>query len=105
LLRYEDLLAQPEEHFGRLTGFLDLPSEPALIRQTVANTCFEKLRAKEEEEGGFHERPDGCERFFRSGRSGEGREQLNADQLAQLGDAFSSTFQQFGYEVSTRVHI
>ena len=105
LLRYEDLLAQPEEHFGRLTGFLDLPSEPALIRQTVANTCFEKLRAKEEEEGGFHERPDGCERFFRSGRSGEGQEQLNADQLAQLEDAFSSTFQQFGYEVSTRVHI
>jgi hypothetical protein len=105
LLRYEDLLAQPEEHFGRLTGFLDLPSEPALIRQTVANTCFEKLRAKEEEEGGFHERPDGCERFFRSGRSGEGQEQLNADQLAQLEDAFSSTFQQFGYEVTTRVHI
>jgi len=105
LLRYEDLLAQPELHFGFLAGFLDLPTEPELIRQTVANTRFEKLRAKEEEEGGFHERPDGCERFFRSGRSGEGQEQLNADQLAQLEDAFSSTFQQFGYEVTTRVHI
>ena len=103
LLRYEDLLAQPEEHFGRLTGFLDLPSEPALIRQTVANTCFEKLRAKEEEEGGFHERPDGCERFFRSGRSGEGREQLNADQLVRLEQAFSSTLKRFGYEVPSPV--
>ncbi len=47
---------------------------PELIQQAVANTRFEKLRAKEEEEGGFRERPDGCERFFRSGRSGEGRE-------------------------------
>jgi hypothetical protein len=105
LLRYEDLLAQPELHFGFLAGFLDLPTEPELIRQTVANTRFEKLRAKEEEEGGFHERPECCERFFRSGRSGEGREQLSADQLGQLEEAFSRTLKRFGYEVTSRVHI
>ena len=97
LLRYEDLLAQPEEHFGRLAGFLELPTEPELIHHAAANTRFEKLRAKEEEEGGFHERPDGCERFFRSGRSGEGVEQLSADQLAQLEVAFSSCLKRFGY--------
>jgi hypothetical protein len=104
LLRYEDLLAQPEQQFGRLAGFLDLPTEPELIRQSVANTRFEKLRAKEEEEGGFHERPEGCERFFRSGRSGEGREQLSADQLVQLENAFSSSLNRFGYEALARVH-
>jgi aryl sulfotransferase len=98
VLRYEDLLAQPAEHFGRLAGFLDLPTEPELIQQAVANTRFEKLRAKEEEEGGFRERPEGCERFFRSGRSGEGQEQLSAEQLGQLENAFSSTLKRFGYE-------
>jgi hypothetical protein len=103
LLRYEDLLAQPEHYFGLLAGFLHLPTEPELIRQTVANTRFEKLRAKEEEEGGFHERPEGCERFFRSGRSGEGREQLSADQLVRLEQAFSSTLKQYGYEVPAPV--
>jgi hypothetical protein len=104
-LRYEDLLAQPEEHFGRLASFLDLPDERDVIRQAVANTRFEKLRAKEDEEGGFHERPGGCERFFRSGRSGEGREQLTADQLAQLEIALTGTLQRFGYELPALVHL
>lgn len=103
LLRYEDLLAQPEQHFRRLATFLDLPAEEPLIREAVANTRFDKLRAKEDAEGGFHERPEGCERFFRSGRSGEGREQLSADQLAQLEEAFSSTLKRFGYEVPAPV--
>jgi aryl sulfotransferase len=99
VLRYEDLLTQPEEHFGQLAGFLDLPTDPELIDQAAANTRFEKLRAKEDAEGGFHERPEGCERFFRSGRSGEGREQLSAEQLSQLEDTFSSTLKRFGYAV------
>ena len=104
LLRYEDLLGQPETEFGRLAGFLDLPEDGGLIAEAVKNTRFEKLKAKEEEEGGFHERPEGCERFFRSGRSGEGREQLSAEQLAQLEDAFSSTLKRFGYAVPAPVH-
>ena len=103
LLRYEDLLAKPEQHFRRLATFLDLPTEEPLIREAVANTRFDKLRAKEDAEGGFHERPEGCERFFRSGRSGEGREQLSADQLAQLEEAFSSTLKRFGYGVPAPV--
>ena len=97
LLRYEDLLAEPQLQFSKLARFLELPAEPELIAEAVANTSFQTLRAKEEEEGGFHERPDGCERFFRSGRSGEGREQLNSDQLAQLDELFGSTLQHLGY--------
>ena len=97
LLRYEDLLAEPQLQFSQLARFLELPAEPELIAEAVANTSFQTLRAKEEEEGGFHERPDGCERFFRSGRSGEGREQLNSDQLAQLDELLGSTLQHLGY--------
>ena len=97
LLRYEDLLAHPHTQFSRLAGFLDLPSDASLIAEAVANTSFSTLRAKEDEEGGFCERPDGCDRFFRSGRSGEGREQLNLEQLAQLEKAFDSTFRRCGY--------
>jgi hypothetical protein len=99
LLRYEDLLAQPEQHFRRLASFLDLPAEEPLIREAVANTRFDKLRSKEDAEGGFHERPEGCERFFRSGRSGEGREQLTGEQLQQLEEAFAATLHRFGYGV------
>ena len=97
LLRYEDLLVQPEHHFRRLATFLDLPAEEPLIREAVANTRFDKLRSKEDEEGGFHERPEGCERFFRSGRSGEGQEQLTGEQLQQLEETFAATLHRFGY--------
>jgi hypothetical protein len=105
LLRYEDLLAQPEAQFSRLAEFLELPAESGLIAAAAANTRFEKLQAKEEEEGGFHERPEGCERFFRSGRCGEGQEQLSAEQLAQLHRAFSCNLHGFGYGVSTALHL
>ena len=97
LLRYEDLLMQPEIEFDRLAGFLDLPREGTLIAEAVQNTRFEKLKAKEEEEGGFHERPEGCDRFFRSGRSGEGKENLSIQQLNQLQETFWETLSRFGY--------
>ena len=97
LLRYEDLLTEPNRQFSLLASFLELPTEPNLITEAVANTSFQKLQTKEEKEGGFHERPDGCERFFRSGRSGEGCEQLTFEQLAQLEEAFESTLNRLGY--------
>ena len=81
----------------RLAG-LD-PAPPA-IAAAVAHTRFESLRAKEEKEGGFPERPPGCGRFFRSGRRGEGRERLTGDQLRRLGDTFAEMLQRFGYRAS-----
>ena len=97
LLRYEDLLDEPLLQFSRLAQFLKLPTEPNLIAEAVANTSFQKLRGKEEKEGGFSERPEGCERFFRSGRSGEGQEQLTTEQLGKLEEAFGSTLGRFNY--------
>ena len=100
VLRYEDLLDDPEAHFCRLAQFLRLPEDPALIAAAVARTRFESLRAKEEEEGGFPERPPGCGRFFRSGRCGEGRERLTGDQLRRLDDTFAEMLHRFGYRAS-----
>ena len=100
LLRYEDLLTQPELEFSRLATFFDLPADALLIHEAGANTRFDKLRAKEDEEGGFCERPEGCDRFFRSGRSGEGKEQLTGEQLEKMYEAFASTLDRFGYGLS-----
>jgi hypothetical protein len=44
--------------------FLHLPNKREVILQAVANTRFDKFRAKEGEKGSFHERPGGCVRFF-----------------------------------------
>ena len=103
MLRYEDLLAEPQLQFSRLARFLELPAEPELIAEAIRNTSFQTLQAKEEKEGGFSERPDGCERFFRSGRSGEGCEQLTFEQLAQLEEAFESTLNRLGYGINASI--
>ena len=102
LLRYEDLLNEAQAQFSRLACFLDLPAEPELIAEAVVKSNFETLRAKEEREGGFHERPNGCERFFRTGRSGEGRLTLTSDQFARLTGAFAVSLKHFGYGSSVR---
>ena len=97
VLRYEDLLEAPEEQFRRLADFLRLPSETTLIAEAVVNTRFERLRAKEEKEAGFPERPEGCGRFFRSGRRDEGSERLTGEQLSRLHGAFAPMLHRFGY--------
>ncbi|MFN9546748.1 MAG: sulfotransferase domain-containing protein [Cyanobacteriota bacterium] len=97
LLRYEDLLDDPERQFRDLACFLRLPAEPELIAAAVAKTRFKTLRAKEERVGGFPERPKGCGRFFRSGRRGEGRERLTQNQLLRLRHSFAQTLERFGY--------
>lgn len=96
-LRYEDLLLQPEEQFGRLARFLELPDATELIAAAVASSRFERLRAREDAEGGFHERPADCERFFRSDRSGEGSEALTPNQLKGLQVAFADILRRCGY--------
>jgi len=97
VLRYEGLLMAPEREFQRLAAFLELPADSTLIAAATANTRFEKLRAKEDGEGGFQGRLPGCERFFRSGRSGEGRERLSAEQWERLQAAFAPTLAAHGY--------
>jgi hypothetical protein len=97
LLRYEDLLAEPEHHFRRLATFLNLAAGPEPLARALEETRFEALRAKEDAAGGFVENSRHQERFFRSGRSGEGRERLSSYQLEQLQAAFAPTLAVHGY--------
>ena len=96
-LRYEDLQADPEHQFRRLATFLNLAAGSEALALALEETRFKALRAKEEAAGGFVENSPHQERFFRSGRSGEGRERLSADQLAQLQAAFAPTLAAYGY--------
>lgn len=98
VLRYEDMLAKGPETFMALAQFLDLPTEPELVKQALANTSIEKLKKLEEQVGGFAEKPEGCERFFRSGRTGEGAEQLSIEQRMRLAKGLGETMDRFDYE-------
>ena len=77
---------------------MEATSKPALVEQALANTSIDKLKKLEEQVGGFAEKPEGCERFFRSGRTGEGAEQLSIEQRRRLAKGLAEVMQRFGYE-------
>ena len=86
--RYEQLSESHHDHLidiktGEIIEFVD--------------DEIEKLQKKENLEGGFLEKPDHCEKFFRSGKSGEGLKKLNDMQIEKIVKKFSSTLKKFDY--------
>ena len=97
IMRYEDMLANGLEIFTKLATFLGLPNDKNLILQALENTSIDRLKKLEDDVGGFAEKPAKCERFFRSGRMGEGAEQLTLDQRIRLAKGLSDAMTRFGY--------
>ena len=98
IMRYEDMLAKGSETFTKLATFLGLPTDSKLIHQALENTSIDRLKKLEEDVNGFAEKPAGCERFFRSGRTGEGAEQLSIEQRKRLAKGLSEAMKRFEYE-------
>ena len=98
IMRYEDMLSKGSETFTKLATFLGLPNDSHLIDQALENTSIDRLKKLEEDVDGFAEKPAGCERFFRSGRTGEGAEQLSIEQRKRLANGLSEAMNRFEYE-------
>ena len=59
--------------------------------------AIDRLKKLEDDVGGFVEKPAICERFFRSGRTGEGAERLTLDQRIRLAKGLSDAMTRFDY--------
>ncbi|MCL5776664.1 sulfotransferase domain-containing protein [Limibaculum sp. FT325] len=92
VMRYEDMVADPERAFRGLLGFLRAPVNDGQLRRAIRAASFEQLR-KQEEKAGFVERPPGMERFFAKGKAGSWREDLSPAQVARLREAFLPTLE------------
>ena len=98
-IRYEDMLNKSQETFTQIAEFLGLDHTTDLISQAIKNTSIRKLRNLEEKTiGGFAEKPTSCDYFFRSGRSGEGAEQLSFEQRQRLFNSLKQGMTRMGYE-------
>ncbi len=95
VLRYEDLLANPEENFARACAFAGLPADHARVARALAHSRFEVLQ-RQEQERGFVEAPAG-RTFFRAGRSGAWRSVLSERQVAALSARHETMMRRFGY--------
>lgn len=83
VMRYEDMVVDPERAFRALLQFLRVPVDHGALRRAVRRTSFEALQ-RQERKAGFRERPGTMEQFFVRGRAGGWREELTSAQVARL---------------------
>lgn len=96
LVRYEDLTQAPEEAFGRVIKTLGIAMSDERLRRAIRHASFAEL-SRQEDEAGFSERPPHMERFFRSGRTGDGRDRLSAVQTERVLSEFAPVMRKLGY--------
>jgi Sulfotransferase domain len=96
VMRYEDMLAEPQKTFGALARHLLFKPSESELADAIDRSSFERLR-EQEEKAGFRERPEKAERFFRDGRAGQWKDVLTPRQVQRIVDAHGEQMQRFGY--------
>ncbi|RKF14720.1 sulfotransferase [Roseovarius spongiae] len=96
VLRYEDLLADPETHFGKLLKHIGVPVDAARLKKAIEFASFKEL-SKQEAQGGFVEKSKQSERFFAKGASGQWESDLAPDLVARVKRAHRKVMKKHGY--------
>jgi Sulfotransferase domain len=96
VLRYEDMLADPEACFERVLRQIGAPVDAAVLAQATRFSSFDVLAAQEEETG-FREKGAPQARFFRKGVSGQWRDALPDDIIARITAEHGAVMKRHGY--------
>jgi hypothetical protein len=97
LMRYEDMLEDPERTFGGLARYMLLNPTPEQLSVAIERSSFMSLQAQENEKG-FREKPDYSDaRFFREGRSGQWQKVLTQKQIDRIAGNHEEQMQRFRY--------
>lgn len=99
LVRYEDLLAEPERYFARIIRFLGTGEVDApRLERAIGFSGFDALAAQEEAQG--YRAASGSGKFFRTGKAGQWRERLTQAQIARIETTHGEVMKKLGYGVS-----
>lgn len=96
VMRYEDMVENPEETFGKLVAFLRLPPDPERLKKAIAFSSFDEVQ-KQESAGGFEEASKKADRFFRGGKTGGWRKELTPEQVKAVVSVHREQMTRFGY--------
>jgi hypothetical protein len=97
VVRYEDLLLDPQNSFAGLARHLLLDSSHHRTATAIELSTFARLQAQERAKG-FRERPDGAnQNFFREGRAGQWKDILAPAQIDRIVNDHGDQMQRFGY--------
>jgi len=97
VLRYEDLLGEPQKYFRQTCQFLGLNPPLERLDRAIRFSSFKVLKEQEEQKG-FEERPKNASaNFFREGRAEQWREELTPDQVRKIISDHGEQMKRFGY--------
>jgi hypothetical protein len=97
LVRYEDLLAEPERYFARIIRFIGTGEvDAARLKRAIAFSGFDALAGQERAEG--YRASGGAEKFFRAGKAGQWREGLTPAQVKRIEATHGAVMRNFGYQ-------
>lgn len=96
ILRYEDLLADPEGSFAKVVRHIGAPVDDAVLRQAISFSSFDALAEQERTEG-YSERGPKQERFFRFGRSGAWQNALDPALADRIRSDHGQVMAEHGY--------
>jgi hypothetical protein len=97
LIRYEDMINKPLKTFTSIASFLHLEDNSTIVRLAIDATSINRMKELEQRLRRFREKPDSCKTFFRSGKIGEGAEQMDLSQRLMLYTKFADTMDLLGY--------
>jgi hypothetical protein len=97
VVRYEDLLADPQNVFAAMARHLLLDSTRRRLAKAIEQSSFARLQAQEREKG-FRERPASADQnFFREGRAGQWKDVLTSAQVDRVVRDHGEQMRRFGY--------
>jgi Sulfotransferase domain len=97
VMRYEDMLADPEKAFSALARHLLLNPTRRHLAKAIERSSFARLQQQEREKG-FRERPPQADKiFFREGRAGQWKDLLTPAQVDRIARDHGEQMQRFGY--------
>jgi len=96
VLRYEDMLGDPQAAFGATARFLGLNPPQERLDRAIRFSSFKVLK-EQEEKSGFIERPKNAKAFFREGRADQWREVLSPEQVRKIISDHRVQMERFNY--------
>ena len=98
IIKYEDLILNPYEIFFKIISYLNklngLTIDEEMIKKSIENTSFKNLQNLEKKVG-FKESKHG--NFFRKGKSGNWKNELDKKIASQIEQAFKEEMKELNY--------
>ncbi|MCR9147923.1 MAG: sulfotransferase domain-containing protein, partial [Rhodobacteraceae bacterium] len=96
VLRYEDLLQQPETEFAKLIKHVGATMSAERLQTSIRHSSFDQLKQQEQQQG-FIERAPKDESFFTKGQAGVWRDELDPALVKRIKQANKRLMKQYGY--------